>query len=137
MKKVMNSKITLFILSMVLVAAMALTFVGCEKDEGRDIIDPVEKTFTFVVTELDGSKEEFTITSTDEMVGEALIKEELVDGNYGQYGLEVHTVNGQKYEYNADGVYWAFFIDGEFAMTGVDSTPITDGTVYSFTATEA
>ncbi len=137
MKKVMNSKITLFILSMVLVAAMALTIVGCEKDEGKDILDPVEKTFTFVVTELDGSKEEFTITSTEEMVGEALVKERLIDGKSSKYGLEVHTVNGQKYEYTADGVYWAFFIDGEYAMTGVDSTPITDGAVYGFTATEA
>ncbi len=137
MKKVTNSKIALFILSMVLVAATALTLVGCEKDEGKDILDPVEKTFTFVVTELDGSKEEFTLTSTEEFVGEALVKEGLVDGKAGQYGLEVHTVNGQKYEYNADGVYWAFFIDGEYAMTGVDSTPITDGAVYGFAATKA
>ncbi len=137
MKKLSNSKIVLFILSMVLVAAMALSFAGCEKDEGYDIIDPVEKTFTFVVTELDGSKEEFTITSTEEFVSEALVNEKLIEGNDSKYGLEVHTVNGQKYTYDDDGVYWAFYIDDEFAMTGVSSTPITDGAVYSFTATKA
>ena len=31
-----------------------------------------------------------------------------------------------------DALYWAFYIDGEYAMTGVDATNITDGARYAF-----
>lgn len=42
------------------------------------------------------------------------------------------TVNGMTADYDKDGVYWAFYIDGECAMTGVDATNITDGAQYAF-----
>lgn len=42
------------------------------------------------------------------------------------------TVNGMTADYDKDGVYWAFYIDGEYAMTGVDATNITDGAQYAF-----
>ena len=42
------------------------------------------------------------------------------------------TVNGMAADYDKDGVYWAFYIDGEYAMTGVDATNITDGAQYAF-----
>ena len=49
----------------------------------------------------------------------------------------VDTVNGIKYDYNTDGAYWAFYVNGEYAMSGVDSTDIVDGTTYSMVATKA
>ena len=42
------------------------------------------------------------------------------------------TVNGMTADYDKDGVYWAFYIDGEYAMTGVLATNITDGAQYAF-----
>ena len=42
------------------------------------------------------------------------------------------TVNGITADYDADGVYWAFYINGEYAQTGVDTTPIVEGEEYSF-----
>lgn len=42
------------------------------------------------------------------------------------------TVNGMTADYDKDGVYWAFYIDGEYAMTGIDATNITDGAQYAF-----
>ena len=133
------------VLSLVLVAAMVLMFAGCgQKDVGEtpdttvNQQDVVEKSFTFEVTELDGTKKEFSVKyDTEKTVGEALINEELISGEVGQYGLMVDTVNGQKYDYNKDGAYWAFFINGEYATTGVDTTPIKDGEIYSFVATKA
>ena len=133
------------VLSLVLVAAMVLMFAGCGQNQDEGTTTPstsqqetVEKVFTFEVTELDGTKKEFKVQyDTEETVGEALVNEELISGEVGQYGLMVDTVNGQKYDYNADGAYWAFYINGEYAMTGVDTTPIKDGEVYSFVATKA
>ena len=133
------------VLSLVLVAAMVLMFAGCEQNQGEETPqnptnqqEIVEKSFTFEVTELDGTKKEFQVKyDTEQSVGEALVNEKLISGEVGQYGLMVDTVNGQKYDYNEDGAYWAFYVNGEYAMTGVDTTPIKDGEVYSFVATKA
>lgn len=131
------------VLSLVLVAAMVLMFAGCgqktqEPETPQNQQEVQEKSFVFEVVELDGSKKEFTVKYDDEKtVGEALVEEKLISGSDSQYGLMVDTVNGQKYTYDDDKVYWAFYIDGEYAMTGVDSTPIEDGKVYCFKAEKA
>ena len=51
-----------------------------------------------------------------------------------RYILHVHptTVNGITLDWEKDGKYWAFYINGEYAMTGVDSTDAEDGAVYTF-----
>ena len=131
------------VLSLVLVAAMVLMFAGCgqktqEPETPQNQQEVQEKSFVFEVVELDGSKKEFTVKYDDEKtVGEALVEEKLISGSDSQYGLMVDTVNGQKYTYDDDKVYWAFYIDGEYEMTGVDSTPIEDGKVYCFKAEKA
>ena len=133
------------VLSLVLVAAMVLMFAGCGQKEIQENPETtqnqqenVEKSFEFQVVDLDGTKKEFEIKyDTEKTVGEALINEKLISGETGQYGLMVDTVDGQKYDYNEDGAYWAFYINDEYAMTGVDSTPIKDGEAYSFVATKA
>ncbi len=42
------------------------------------------------------------------------------------------TVNGVTADFDADGVYWAFYINDEYAQTSVDMTKIEDGASYSF-----
>lgn len=66
----------------------------------------------------------FTIRTDKATVGEALQEHELIAGEQGQYGLYVKAVNGTVADYDTDKSYWAFYIDGEYAMTGVDTTPI-------------
>ncbi len=144
MKEILKNRFR-SVLSLVLVAAMVLMFAGCgQKDvqenpeKSQNQQENVEKSFEFQVVELDGTKKEFEVKyDTEKNVGDALLNEGLISGENGQYGLMVDTVNGQKYDYNEDGAYWAFHINGEYAMTGVDSTPIKDGEVYSFVATKA
>lgn len=143
------------VLSLVLVAAMVLMFAGCgQKLENEGTTEPStnqqkletpqsneesqENSFLFEVISLDGTKKEFTVKyDSEKSVGEALVNEGLISGSNGQYGLMVETVDGQKYTYDEDKVYWAFYIDGEYAMTGVDSTPIEDGKTYCFKAEKA
>lgn len=88
--------------------------------------------FGFVVTDLDGNTATVTVNTDAETVGAALLDLKMIDGDDSDWGLYVMTVNGVTADYNADGHYWAFYVDGEYAMTGVDSTEITDGAVYSF-----
>ena len=68
----------------------------------------------------------------DVIVGEALVELKLIEGEDSEYGLFVKKVNGIVADYDKDGMYWAFYINGEYAMSGVDSTEIKEGQSYSF-----
>lgn len=91
--------------------------------------------FTVVVTDLNGTETVFEYSSDAATVGEALLAEGLIAGEDSDYGLYVTEVNGMTADWDADQTYWAFLIDGEYAVTGVDSTEITDGATYSFVLT--
>lgn len=132
MKHNAMNRILSVVLCVVLIAAMALNFAGCAKKDATG----GEKSFTFVVTDLEGKEETFTITTAKATVGEALVDEGLIEGEEGEYGLMVNTVNGVTADWDADQTYWAFYIDGEYAMTGVDQTDITDGATYSMVLTK-
>lgn len=88
--------------------------------------------FYVSVTDKEGAETDFEIYTDKETVGEALLDLGLIEGEEGDYGLYVKTVNGITADYDKDGVYWAFYINGEYASTGVDATPITEGEQYSF-----
>ena len=88
--------------------------------------------FTMTVTDKDGTESSFTIHTDKENVGDALTEIGIIAGEEGDYGLYVKTVNGVTADYDVDQTYWAFYINGEYASTGVDSTPVTAGDTYSF-----
>lgn len=120
----------------VLIAAMALNFTGCADSKTIETTEAAGASFTFVVTDLEGKEESFDITTTKATVGEALLDEGLISGTDSEYGLMVDTVNGVTADWDADQTYWAFYIDGEYAMTGVDQTAVTAGATYSFVLTK-
>lgn len=123
----------------VLIAVMALSFTGCGGSSTTQTTATVAsetKAFIFEVIALDGSKTSFTITSGKETVGEALLDEGLIEGYEGEYGLYVISVNGIVADWDKDQTYWAFYVDGDYGLTGVDTTEITEGTAYSFVLTK-
>lgn len=79
--------------------------------------------FTFVVTDKDKDTVTVTVNTDEQTVGAALVALNLVSGSTSEYGLMVDTVNGITLDYNKDGMYWSFYINGEYAMTGVDAHP--------------
>lgn len=93
-----------------------------------------ETSFTLVVTDKDGNDITVTVLTDKTTVGEALLELGVIAGEEGEYGLYVKTVNGLTLDYATDGMYWAFYIDGEYAMTGVDSTDIVAGSTYALKA---
>lgn len=88
--------------------------------------------FTLTVTDQEGKETQFIIHTDKETVGEALLELELIAGDESEYGLYVKTVNGVTADYDTDGTYWAFYDNGEYAQTGVDSTVIKEGGSYAF-----
>jgi len=88
--------------------------------------------FTFSVVDGDGKETLYEIATDADTVGDALLDLGLIEGEEGQYGLYVKKVCGITADYDKTGTYWAFYIDGEYAMSGVDTTTITPGATYSF-----
>ena len=133
------------ILCMVLIAAMALVLVGCTKEEAEapeTEVTEVEATpigegattFDFTVTKADESKAAYTVKTDETTVGAALLALGLIEGDESTYGLYVKTVDGEFHEYESDGLYWAFYVNGGYAASGVDTTDIEEGTLYEFRA---
>ncbi len=88
--------------------------------------------FYFNVTTKDETTTNYEIHTDKDTVGAALLELGLIEGEDSEYGLYVKTVNGVTADYNVDGTYWAFYINGEYAMTGVDSTAVEADATYAF-----
>ena len=109
-------------LSLLLVLVMVFTLVACS----------AKTSFTVVTTDLEGNETTHKIKTDAATVGEALIEEGLIAGDPSDYGLYITTVNGITLDWDKDGKYWAFYINGEYAQTGVDTTNVEAGAVYTF-----
>ena len=137
----------LLVICTVLIATTALFTTGCsnkntnnnEKTEISNISIPESNVlgegdtkFVITVTDKDGNEENFEIHTDRTTVGEALLDLDFISGDNSQYGIYVKTVNGITVDYDKDGAYWAFYVNGEYATSGVDATNITEGEIYSF-----
>lgn len=131
-------KKTMCVVLALLLAAAVLGLVGCQSspDTAPDKPDETGEavSFTFEVTGQDGETTSQTVTTSCKTVGDALLEQGLIGGEDGPYGLYVKTVLGETHDYETDGLYWAFYIDGDYAISGVDVTEIVPGTVYGFCA---
>ena len=88
-----------------------------------------DKTFTLEIVTEDKSVTH-TIKTDKKTVGEALVELDFISGDEGPYGLYIKTVNGITVDYDKDGKYWAFYVNGEYAMSGVDTTEIDKNAKY-------
>lgn len=119
-------------LSLLILLSLCFSLSGCFKPADYDT--PVA--FTVVVVHLDGTEKTFEYETTKSTLGDALLEKGLIDGYKDTYGLTITTVDGVYYDWNTSGVYWSLLINGEYAMTGADSTIVEEGTVYSLVATQ-
>ncbi len=148
MKKTHFKKMLSFILCLCLVAAMTLTATGCngKKEDTSSLtsltssvsettkVGQGQTKFTFTVIGIDGNETKFEISTDKTIVSDALIENNLVAGEDSQYGLYVKTVNGVTLDYEKDGKYWAFYVNGAYGQKGVSETEIVVGETYTFKA---
>ncbi len=143
--------ITRYLLPLALVVLVAVTaLTGCDgKQDGGSSQPPAssqqvqatdigegQTVFTFQVTDNTQKVSAWNVHTDKTTVGAALAELGLIKGDTSEFGLMVTEVNGLTADYNADKAYWAFFIDGQYAQTGVDSTNIEAGKVYAFVYTK-
>ena len=108
---------------------------GTAKYTEDTILGSGSKTITVTVKDNEGKSVVFTIKTDAKTVGDALLENKVIAGDAGQYGMYIKVVNGLRADYDKDQAYWAFTINGEMAMTGVDLTDLTDGGVYELVYT--
>ena len=108
-----------------------------EAPQGLEQLGEGSTVFEFCVVDFDGNEKKYEIHTDKKMVGEALLELNLIEGEPGAYGLYVKTVNGITADYDKDKAYWAFYVNDSYAMSGVDSTEIKEGEVYSFKVEKA
>ncbi len=156
MQKKCNKKLLSFILSTMLIVATAFSITGCNGNVGPDpltgtetdgtteqdgqsgpkVVGEGETVFYFNVVDGKGKETKFEIHTDKTTVGDALLEVGLIEGEEETYGLYVKKVNGITADYDVNQTYWAFYINGEMAMTGVDATEIEAGATYSFKVTK-
>ena len=147
MKKTQIKNLLSSLVCIVLIAAMALFASGCNDNTATNEVSSGvtqssdtqvtelgegDTEFGFTVAYADGKETKFNISTNKKTVGEALLEQELIEGEDGPYGLYVKTVNGETHDYDVDGTYWSFYVNGEYATSGVDTTEIESGARYMF-----
>lgn len=150
MKKTNLKRVLFLFLCSVLVAAVALFAVGCNNNtttldhpsssQSTTSVTEIgngDLSFSFAIMDKEGKENNFLIKTNKTTVGDALLEHNIISGEEGQYGLYVKTVNGLTLDYDKDGYYWSFYVNGAYATSGVDNTSITEGAKYAFKAEKA
>ena len=144
MKKVLNSTISIVLAIMCLFSLAACESADTAQQsslwESAAYLKDTEfgegaKTVVVEVTAEDKTVT-FTIKTDADTVGEALFEHDLIAGEDAEYGLYIKAVNGITADYDVDASYWAFYIDGEYAMSGVDMTEIDENVTYQLAYTK-
>ncbi len=134
------------ILSLLLILCLVLTLCACGKTKAPDLWENAlytedtelgqgAKTVT-VQVQAEDKTVNFTIHTDSATLGEALMEHGLVEGDMGEFGLYVKKVNGILADYDVDQTYWGFYSNGEYMMSGVDTTEIFGGESYELVRTK-
>lgn len=133
-------------LALILIFALLFSFAACQTDtellwEKATYAESVtlgEGKTTLAITFTLGEKSiVFTIRTDAATVKDALAAHDLIDGEQQAIGYLMSTLNGVRADYTLDGAYWAFLQNGEYMLTGIDTTQINGDASYEFVYTKA
>ena len=146
MKNNSIKKLLALVLAFVLTAAAALS--GCSTTPAETTAPPAETqpvtevgegaaNFELTIVDKDGVTHLYRVHTNVGMMGEALTEVDLIDGEQGPYGMYIKSVLGQVLDYETDGMYWSFYVNGGYAQTGIDQTPVEHDGKYMLKAEAA
>ena len=120
-----NKKLIVAVVALLVIALMAGVWAATRPETQSGA-----KGYSVTVVHKDGSVKEFAYRTDAEYLAEALLEEQLVEGDQTQYGLTIITVDGEAAVWETDNAYWAIFVGEEMAMTGASEIPVYDGSTY-------
>lgn len=127
-KKALAALVLLVVLA---AALLSLRLVFMPDTKGDESL----KQLSVTVVHSDGSRKQFDYVTDFATLGELLIKEELISGEDGPYGLYILTVDGESVD-EARQQWWCLTKGGEQHNQGVDSTALSDGDEYELSFKE-
>ena len=134
-----QSKILTRISALLLVLALSMLLTACGGDSDASASSDVSSaaaekkvSVTLSVTNAAGEKTDYPVTMAEGSTLVAAMKEAGILEDDGIKDGMVYTIAGELADYSVDQSYWAFYMDGEYMMTGAEDTVLTDGATYSF-----
>lgn len=111
------------------VALVCVAALLCACGQKQDAPTGEEKTFTLQIVHADGTVVEKEITTTQTYLADALIDEELLNKEEQPSGMFT-VVDGEEASWDKDQAYWGFYVNGDYAIAGMNDTEIEQGAVY-------
>lgn len=86
------------------------------------------KDITVTVVDREGKEQCYQVQTDARYLRQAL--EEIdglkLEGTEGDYGIYVDAVNGIRADYEKDGAYWAFYVNGAYCNYAIEEQPVYD-----------
>ena len=121
------------LLSVLLALTLLLSFAACGKEEPVATGEKIQ--FTVIVTHKDLTEKIFLYeVDAGSKVGAVLENAGLINSEGADQGM-FHTVDGEKADWDTDQSYWAFYIDDQYATTGIYDTVAQNGKNYKLVYT--
>lgn len=128
--KKINKKIMIGAAALIVIIAAFLIIFNVFREK------PVQgsKSITLKVLNQEQQTSEYQVQTDAEFLRQAMeeAKGFTFEGEEGDYGFTLYTINGETHNWNEDGSYWAVYVNEEYAQYGIDSQPIEDGDVFRF-----
>jgi hypothetical protein len=125
-----NKKIWIAVIALVAVVALMAGIWFATRPQAVE----GAKTITVAVVHSDGNEKVFTYHTDAEYLGEVLYAEGLIKAEGVDEGM-FNIVDGEKADWNENKSYWSLYQGEEYAMQGVDTTPIKDGDSFKLVYT--
>lgn len=129
------------LIALMLAVLLVCSLAACGAAQVEETPDPEKNpalaSITVTVVHGNGESKDFTYETDEEFLGPLLEAEGVIEGNAGPYGMEITKVDGEQAIYDTDKAYWALYEGEEYALQGIDTTPITDGATYKLEYTGA
>lgn len=94
------------------------------------------KSITIEVIDNQSNSNIYTINTDaqylSEVMDEATSEGFSYDGEVGDYGLTIYSINNIVADFNVDSAYWSIMVNGEYGQYGADSQIVTDGDAFQF-----
>lgn len=128
----MNKKISIITSVILVIAMIAVTILVNKNNNDRGELTGDEKTITITISNKENQEIYNQNLETDnnyllEVLAET---EELnVITESGPYGAYITSIKGIE---QGDNFYWTYYIDDEYASTGISTCEVEEGKIYSF-----
>ena len=130
----MNKKKILLGFGILLVLIVAMTLIWTNFRE-----KPVEGSKSVIIEVVNSKKESVKYElKTDAEYLKGAMEEAKKDGlTYEVKEGMVLYVNGERADYNEDGAYWGFYVNGNYCNYGIEEQPVKNGDVFKIEYTSA